>query len=59
MRLEASRSRRTGGAGLGLAVVRTLVEAHGGAIRIGNAAQGGARIEIDLPRFSGEDEDAA
>lgn len=50
-RLETSRSRRTGGAGLGLAVVRSLVEAHGGAIDIGDAPTGGARFTVSLPIF--------
>jgi len=52
-RLEASRSRETGGAGLGLAIVRTLVEAHGGKVEIGEAAKGGARVSLTLPLFDG------
>jgi len=51
VRLEASRNRRTGGAGLGLAVVRSLVEAHGGVINIGDAPTGGARFTVSLPLF--------
>jgi signal transduction histidine kinase len=51
VRLEESRSRRTGGAGLGLAVVVSLVEAHGGALDIGAAPGGGARLLVRLPRF--------
>jgi signal transduction histidine kinase len=50
-RLEASRNRATGGAGLGLAVVRNLVEAHGGTIEIGETARGGARVVVELPLF--------
>jgi signal transduction histidine kinase len=50
-RLETSRSRETGGAGLGLAVVRTLVEAQAGKIAIMAAPGGGARVEILLPLF--------
>jgi signal transduction histidine kinase len=51
VRLDASRNRRTGGAGLGLAVVRNLVEAHGGTIAIADAPTGGARIAVNLPLF--------
>jgi signal transduction histidine kinase len=50
-RLEGSRNRATGGAGLGLAVVRNLVEAHGGTIDIGAASRGGARVVVELPLF--------
>ncbi|KYK47140.1 histidine kinase [Bradyrhizobium liaoningense] len=50
-RLEKSRNRATGGAGLGLAVVRSLVEAHGGTIEIGAAPGGGTRVSVTLPVF--------
>ncbi len=52
VRLESSRSRRTGGAGLGLAVVRNLVEAHRGTIAIEDAPTGGARFVVRLPLFA-------
>lgn len=51
VRLEASRNRGTGGAGLGLAVARNLVEAHGGTINISDAPTGGARLAVRLPLF--------
>lgn len=51
-RLEASRSRETGGAGLGLAIVQTLIAAHDGALSIGDAPKGGARITVTFPRFA-------
>jgi signal transduction histidine kinase len=51
VRLEDSRNRRTGGAGLGLAVARSLVEAHEGTISIAEAPGGGARLMIRLPLF--------
>ncbi len=50
-RLETSRSRGTGGAGLGLAIARGLTEAHGGALSIQQAPSGGARISVRLPLF--------
>jgi signal transduction histidine kinase len=50
-RLEGSRSRATGGAGLGLAVVRSLVEAHGGTIELASTPGGGARVSVALPLF--------
>lgn len=50
-RMEKSRNRATGGAGLGLAVVRNLVEAHGGTIEIGAAPGGGTRVNVTLPVF--------
>jgi two-component system sensor histidine kinase BaeS len=46
-----SRTRRSGGVGLGLAIVRAIVEAHGGAVRAGESPEGGARVEIELPGF--------
>ena len=50
-RLETSRNRGTGGAGLGLAIARGLIEAHGGRLSIEQAPSGGARISIRLPLF--------
>ena len=46
---EKSRSRLTGGAGLGLAIARGIVEAHGGVIRAENAPGGGAIFTFTLP----------
>lgn len=51
VRLETSRNRRTGGAGLGLAIVRSLIEAHGGNIAIDEAPKRGARLIVCLPIF--------
>jgi two-component system sensor histidine kinase BaeS len=48
-RVESSRSRATGGAGLGLAICRNIVAAHGGAISAGHSALGGLAIRIELP----------
>jgi two-component system sensor histidine kinase FlrB len=43
-------STRPAGTGLGLAVVKTVAEAHGGALALDSAQGRGTRIEIDLPR---------
>jgi two-component system OmpR family sensor kinase len=51
-RTDPDRSRRSGGAGLGLAIVRAIVEAHHGAVRADRAETGGARVELELPGFS-------
>jgi two-component system sensor histidine kinase KdpD len=37
------------GAGLGLAVVRAIVEAHGGRVRVDNVPGAGARFRVELP----------
>jgi two-component system, OmpR family, sensor histidine kinase BaeS len=48
-RAEASRSRRSGGAGLGLAICRNIVEAHNGRISAAPSPLGGLRVECRLP----------
>lgn len=48
-RVESSRQRETGGAGLGLAITRQLVLAHGGHIRAEGTAGRGARLVFTLP----------
>lgn len=48
-RLEEARARDTGGAGLGLAVVRRIVQAHGGQVHVDEAPLGGARVVVELP----------
>lgn len=49
-RLEQSRSRKTGGIGLGLTVSRTILRAHGGDITLSNKAEGGLRVVATLPQ---------
>lgn len=52
LRADASRSREHGGAGLGLAICRNIVEAHHGSIAALPAPLGGLLIRIRLPRLS-------
>ena len=49
-RLEESRSRETGGVGLGLAITHSIVQAHGGTLELSNRPTGGLRASIVLPR---------
>lgn len=49
-RLERSRSRDTGGTGLGLAVARSVVRVHGGDITLANRQEGGLWQSVMLPR---------
>ncbi len=53
-RADESRSRQVGGAGLGLAIVRSVVEAHGGTITHRAGEQGGAVFRVTLPRDDGK-----
>lgn len=46
---EPSRSRETGGAGLGLAVVRSIARAHGGDVTLHNRPGGGLTARVSLP----------
>ncbi|WP_097092179.1 sensor histidine kinase [Novosphingobium sp. Chol11] len=48
-RLEGSRNRETGGAGLGLALVRAIMAEHGGALKLANRAGGGLEASLVLP----------
>lgn len=48
-RLDDSRARDHGGAGLGLAVVRSIVNRHGGAVYLETSNLGGARFVVTLP----------
>ena len=60
-RADAARDREHGGAGIGLAIAKALVEAHGGTISVASAGPGtGATFTIDLPipRRSMEDKTA-
>ncbi|MHA6768002.1 sensor histidine kinase [Sphingobium ummariense] len=48
-RLEGSRNRETGGAGLGLALVRAIMAEHHGELRLANRAGGGLEASLVLP----------
>ena len=50
VRLETSRNRESGGAGLGLAIARSVVLAHGGRITLANRKEGGLRALVRLPK---------
>lgn len=50
-RTDAARDRASGGAGLGLAIVRAIAQAHGGRVGAKTGRTGGARIELRLAGF--------
>ncbi len=50
VRVETSRSRETGGLGLGMAIARSIVRGHGGEITLANRLEGGLRVSIQLPQ---------
>jgi signal transduction histidine kinase len=49
---EASRSRDTGGSGLGLGIARNIARAHGGDLVLRNRAEGGLEAILTLPRIA-------
>jgi len=48
-RADLSRSRETGGSGIGLAICKTIVESHGGIISAKGSKLGGLQIQIEFP----------
>lgn len=48
-RFDSSRSRETGGTGLGMSIMNTIVESHGGSLAISQSKLGGLKLEIKLP----------
>jgi two-component system sensor histidine kinase BaeS len=57
-RMESSRNRATGGAGLGLAICRSIVQAHGGTIQALASDLGGLCLRIELPRTGSKEGEA-
>ncbi len=49
-RTDVSRNRKTGGAGIGLAIVRSIVRAHGGSVTAESGEGGGSVFSVTLPR---------
>ncbi len=50
-RTDQARDRVSGGAGLGLSIVRAIAHSHGGRVRAGARHDGGARLELELPGY--------
>jgi two-component system, OmpR family, sensor kinase len=49
-RVDKARSRKDGGIGLGLAICKSIVEAHGGQIAVTSSEPGGTQFEVRLPK---------
>ena len=56
-RVDPSRARATGGAGLGLAIAKQLIEAHGGRISVASVLGSGSTFTFELPIAEGSPHD--
>jgi signal transduction histidine kinase len=55
-RLESSRSRDTGGTGLGLTIARDVAQAHGGTLILNNLPERGLEAVLTIPRTARDDD---
>jgi signal transduction histidine kinase len=55
VRLDEARNREAGGAGLGLAIVRRILDVSGGTVLLDDSAMGGARFTVTLPQPTDRD----
>jgi len=56
-RVDKARSRKSGGAGLGLSIVRNMVERNGGKIRVESTVGVGSTFTVEFPTFDTEGEE--
>jgi two-component system OmpR family sensor kinase len=52
-RLDPSRSKATGGFGLGMSIIASVIQRHGGTIELNDSPLGGLRLRIQVPAASG------
>jgi signal transduction histidine kinase len=57
-RADPSRSRNTGGIGLGLSLTRRIIESHDGMLRIRSSPDAGTTVTMALPLPDDDDDDA-
>ena len=55
-RVDKARSRKSGGSGLGLSIVRNMVERNGGKIHVESVVGQGSTFTVQFPAFDTEDE---
>jgi two-component system, OmpR family, sensor kinase len=48
-RADKARTRARGGSGLGMSIVRSIVEAHGGTVRFDSSVRSGSTVTVRLP----------